>query len=189
MRKSKYTVKTHGLGRHGVNRFKGYSVWLQMNQRCRNPKTKNYNNYGGRGIQICEGFRSFPTYHRIMQERPSPKHSIDRVNNEGHYSCGECRECVANHWPLNLRWATKAEQVRNMRRNHFITFNNQTLCITDWAISLGLKPNAMYKRLARWPLDRALTTPNLGATHLRTYIRQLDSAGLDGTVNNHNVVG
>jgi hypothetical protein len=75
-----------------------------MNQRICNPKASNYQYYGGRGITICERWRKFENFFADMGPRPSPAHSIDRIENNGNYEPGNCR------------WATAVEQNRNKRQ-------------------------------------------------------------------------
>ena len=82
-----------------------YRTWVSIKRRCHNPNTNDYKNYGGRGITVCqEWLESFEVFFREMGFRPSDKHSIDRINNEGGYS------------PDNCKWSTRAEQNMNTRR-------------------------------------------------------------------------
>lgn len=80
-----------------------WNAWSCMRKRCTNPRHKFYRLYGGRGITICERWKDFMTFFADMGRRPSPRHSLDRIDNDGNYE------------PSNCRWATKAEQVRNSR--------------------------------------------------------------------------
>lgn len=110
---NRITSSTHHLTRTYIHR-----KWDGMKSRCLNPNNKDYKNYGGRGIKICEGILQSPkTLLDIIGYRPSSKLSIDRRNNNGHYSCGACLECRSNEWPMNLRWATASQQQNNRRDN------------------------------------------------------------------------
>ncbi len=75
-----------------------------MKGRCRNQRLPGYKHYGGRGIKICEAWEDFVAFYRDMGKRPSLKHSLDRIDNDGDYS------------PRNCRWATAAEQNLNKKR-------------------------------------------------------------------------
>jgi len=85
-----------------------------------------------------------------MGPRPSPRHTIERINNDGDYE------------PENCRWATRAEQLRNTRRNRFVSFNGVTQCIAEWATQLGMPYKTLQNRLKRgWSVKDALTTPRV----------------------------
>jgi hypothetical protein len=105
------TCTTHGLTRTYIHR-----LWDGMKSRCFNPNNRDYHHYGGRGINVCQGIMKSPqVILDIIGERPHAKMAIDRVDNNGHYSCGLCPMCVHYNWPMNLRWATWIEQANNRR--------------------------------------------------------------------------
>jgi hypothetical protein len=92
---------------HGGYGTRLYWVWNSMKQRCFNPNDRAYQNYGGRGITMCDRWRySFALFRQDIGPRPSKSHSIDRLNNEGDYE------------PSNFRWATRRQQ-QNNQRPHF----------------------------------------------------------------------
>lgn len=128
---------------HGRTRFPEHRIWKLMKQRCENPNDEHFPRYGARGIRI--EWTSFEEFYRDMGPRPSPKHSIERRNNNSNYSAKNCR------------WATKKEQANNRRTNRFLTHNNKTLTIAQWAELLKVTPNTLYSRLAcGWPVERIL---------------------------------
>lgn len=76
----------------------------------------DHKNYGARGITVCDGWRnSFDAFYKAVGPRPMHELTIDRTDNDGNYSCGECEQCKANGWPMNCRWATRREQSLNRR--------------------------------------------------------------------------
>lgn len=139
------TVTTHG---QNYGNSMTYRIWQGMKQRCVNKNNPDYDNYGGRGIYVCERWmNSFECFVADMGECPSRKHSIDRRDNEGPYCMSNCR------------WATKVEQDRNKRTNHLITWQGETLCLTAWAERLSMSPATLWCRISKWTLEQAMTTP------------------------------
>ncbi len=128
-----------------------YHTWRTMKRRCLSKKDKSYSNYGGRGVTVCkEWIESFDKFLLDMGKRPSDKHSLDRIDNNGDYE------------PSNCRWATMLLQSRNKRTNRFIEFNGERRCIKEWADIIGLSTPSLSKRIANgWPLEKALTTPSM----------------------------
>jgi hypothetical protein len=123
------------------------TCWRNLVRRCEDSRDPSFANYGGRGIRVFPAWRlSFAAFFHDVGKRPSPHHSLDRIDNDGHY------------WPGNVRWATRKEQANNTRTNRRLSFNGETLTITEWAARLGVPPHTVSTRLARgWSLDRVLT--------------------------------
>jgi hypothetical protein len=97
--------------RHGMSGTREYAVWRHIKDRCLHSNGLDYKNYGGRGITICDRWRySFMNFFADMGLRPSNKHTIDRIDNDGNYE------------PLTCQWATRQQQARNTRIQH----NNKT---------------------------------------------------------------
>lgn len=90
---------------HGMSGTSEHRTWLGMRERCKNSKNPKYKDYGGRVIKVCERWQRFEAFYADMGPKPSPTHSIDRINNDGDYE------------PDNCRWATAKEQDRNRRTN------------------------------------------------------------------------
>jgi hypothetical protein len=154
--------RTHGLSRRNGRKTAEWCAWQHMKRRCLNPKVKGYDRYGGRGRRVCQGYReSFALFYKHIGPRPSPRHSCDRKNNNGHYSCGECAECKANGWPMNIRWATDVEQANNTSRNRLVTACGKTQTLAQWLKELGIRSGSyVTARLAKgWPDEEALFLP------------------------------
>lgn len=141
-------VTVHGHARTGQHSPE-YRIWAGMIRRCTDPKTMKFEHYGGRGIAVCDRWRhDFIAFLSDMGERPSPTHSIDRIDSNGNYEPGNCR------------WSTKTEQMRNTRSNHTITFRGETKCLAEWSETTGLTSKTIRGRLARgWTVEDALTLP------------------------------
>jgi predicted nucleic acid-binding Zn-ribbon protein len=135
--------RTHG--KHGTRE---YNVWKQMRQRCNNPNAIGYANYGGRGIRVCDRWEDFAAFLADMGPAPSKAHSIERKDNGQGYEPGNCV------------WATRAEQSRNKRDNHLLTYQGRTQTVVDWAAEVGLTHDCLFKRIRNgWPVHEALTLP------------------------------
>lgn len=93
-----------------------HDLWGGMLARCGVRGNSGSPYYEGRGITVCRAWaESFEAFLTDMGPRPSPELSIERIDNDGHYSCGKCPECRINRWPANCKWATRREQVANRR--------------------------------------------------------------------------
>jgi hypothetical protein len=100
----------HGETRRQRGQSVEYQIWSAMKQRCYNRKHAGWKNYGARGIKVCARWkRSFTAFLEDIGRRPSPRHSIDRVNNDGNYRPGNCRWATARMQLLNSRRARKQQ--------------------------------------------------------------------------------
>lgn len=125
-----------------------------MIERCESKTNKGYKNYGAVGRTVCERWHRFEHFIADMGPRPTPKHTLERSDNDRGYS------------PDNCRWATHKEQMRNVSYNRNITFNGRTLCLSAWAEESGLNVLLLWKRLNRgWSVERTLTTPPMRNQH------------------------
>jgi hypothetical protein len=144
---------THGATR--VDRGKPsptaeYRAWGAMIYRCESESGDRFAYYGGRGIYICKRWRGdFTAFRDDMGPKPSRKHSLDRMNNNGSYTCGKCEECVARGAPANCRWATWQEQARNKRNNVIVTAYGATLTAPEWQEEIGIPAGTIRDRVSR----------------------------------------
>ncbi len=138
----------HSSATHGMSNSKVWKAWKMMRQRCANPNNKNYSDYGGRGIKVCDRWNSFDAFLADMGEPPTPDHTLDRINTNGDYEPGNCR------------WSTMKEQCNNRRSNRVIVYLGESKTMTEWAEKFGMRDNVLLKRLkSGWSIAKALTTP------------------------------
>lgn len=98
-------TRTHGDA--GVNQAPEYTSWCILRSRCSNPNNNRFKYYGGRGIKVCDRWlKSYENFLADMGRKPSPEHSIDRIDVNGNYE------------PDNCRWATPIQQRANRRDSH-----------------------------------------------------------------------
>lgn len=136
-----------------------YKIWAGMMRRCYTPTVKSFKDYGGRGISVCEGMRSYPGFLKAVGERPG-KLTLDRPNNSNSYSCGSCPECTAMGWTKNARWLPKAEQANNTRKSRRVTLNGRTQTLADWCREYGIRQGIVSTRMVKgWSEVEAITTP------------------------------
>lgn len=136
--------------KHGLSHTPTWHVWWDMIARCYYPCNQNYERYGGRGIRVCArwmGDNGFVNFYADMGERPAD-HSIDRTDNNGHYTPGNCT------------WQTRVAQMANTRRSHHLTLGDRTLTVIGWSRETGIPSGTILYRLkAGWTVEDALTTP------------------------------
>ena len=129
-----------------------YRAWQRMISRCSNPKDKNFERYGARGIKVCDewqGSGGFEAFLAHVGRRPSLEHSLDRIDNDSDYE------------PGNIRWATRKEQQRNTRRNCLVTIDGVTKCVAEWAEESPVSAATIYKRLGlSWSDQDAVFSEN-----------------------------
>ena len=133
-----------------------YHVWLYMKGRCCNPNATMYQYYGGRGIKICKKWlNSFETFFQDMGPRPSPKHTLDRINVDGHYT------------PRNCKWSTRKEQARNRKTTRWVFWKGRQMSLAEACEIEDMPTGVVQPRLAYgWPLKKALTEPSRGRNFL-----------------------
>lgn len=132
---------------HGMSLTPEYVAWGSMWSRCTDVNNHAYAAYKDR--RPPEEWRDFTVFLAHVGLKPSPEHSLDRVDNDKPYG------------PGNVRWATHKEQCNNTKANRLITYNGKTQTMTQWARDVGLNPRTLKSRLNSlgWSIEKALTTP------------------------------
>lgn len=125
-------IKSCGCGMNKTHGHSGatpeYRIWQSIKYRCNVPTSKDYKNYGGRGIVICKEWEhDFVSFYNYVGKRPSKIHSIDRYPNKN-----------GNYEPGNVRWATPRQQAQNVRNNVVLTHDGKTMVLMEWARTLGI---------------------------------------------------
>ena len=145
------TITSHkgmknGNYKHGGKGTKLYEVWCSMKNRCNCPNTSHYIYYGGRGISVCDEWKSYPAFQKwALDNGYKDGLSIDRINNDGNYE------------PSNCRWVTQREQANNQRKTLKIEYMGKTKTLHEWAEYLGIQANTLYYRIYKlgWSVERA----------------------------------
>jgi hypothetical protein len=133
---------------HGLRKSPEYNSWNGIKHRCHNPNYGGYKKYGARGIRMCARWRdSFEAFYEDMGPRPSPRHSVDRVDNEGDYT------------PENCRWATPREQMNNQRKTIRVMVNGVEKTLREIADEAGVPITVIQSRYRLgYPVEK-LTHP------------------------------
>lgn len=138
------------LTKHGQSDTKLHQVYFKMKGRCYNPKDKNYKDYGGRGIKVCDEWKNdfISFYQWAINNGYKEGLTIDRIDNNGNYETSNCK------------WATMKEQCRHRRNTRWIEYNGRIQCIETWAEEYNMSRKALdYRLRAGWSIEKALTTP------------------------------
>lgn len=135
------------MTKHSMKGTPEYWAWQHMKSRCYNPNNRSFNEYGGKGITVCESWLSdFSAFYADMGFKPTSKHSIDRIDGKKNYNKRNCR------------WATKEEQSQN--RPEFViplTYQGRTQTLAEWSREIGIFPQTLYNRHnSGWSVERIL---------------------------------
>lgn len=141
----KLDQKKEQLTKHGLTNSPEYNAWRAMRNRCYREKDEHFHRYGGSGIKVCDRWKnSFEEFIKDVGRKPTPKHSLNRKNNDGNYE------------PDNTIWSTHVDQCNNRSTNSMITFNSKTQSVAQWSVETGIKAATLYYRINHgWPPERA----------------------------------
>lgn len=142
---SSFRATKHGACRGG-KATPLYSTWQAMISRCHNPNAAGYGTHGARGISVCDKWKvSFQAFRDDMGEKPSPNHTVDRIDNDGNYE------------PSNCRWATSRQQQENRRTTPKFIVDGKQYNTRELCEMLGLSRAALRSRIKRFGLDVAVS--------------------------------
>lgn len=128
---------------HGLTKTRIHNIWTAMKQRCYYKKSKNFQNYGGRGITVCEEWKDdfIKFYNWAMTNGYNDKLSIDRIDVNGNYE------------PNNCRWATDIEQGRNKTINRYIEYNGEIKTLVEWSECLKINYSTLRTKTKKYSLE------------------------------------
>lgn len=149
---------THGHSTRTAGKSPEYFVWQGMKDRCSRKASNSYRRYGGRGIVVCDLWKSsFEAFLADMGPRPTLQHTLDRINNDGNYEPGNCR------------WATPKVQARNTSSIKLISVNGEEMSISEARDKYApdVPVATIYGRIRQlgWAPERALFAPRKGRKH------------------------
>lgn len=146
---------------HGLSHLPEYKTWANMLARCERPQHVSFPIYGERGIRVCERWQTFENFLADMGSKPTPRHSLDRLDPNGNYEPGNCQ------------WATHRDQLRNRRCSRLFTYAGRTMLLSEWAAEAGWfeGQRSVYIRAIKrlddlgWSFEDALFTPPRDGFH------------------------
>jgi hypothetical protein len=169
LRRETTAKKNH---RHGMRKRSGdgvpeYSIWKGMRQRCNDPNNHEWNRYGGRGIRISARWDEFLVFLADVGARPTSRHSLDRIDNDGDYE------------PGNVRWATLSEQANNKRSTKRFDWEGERLTVGELSTRSAIRYGLLAWRIHKgWSLRRAMTEPiRIGKNQYASGNREDESSG------------
>lgn len=137
--------------KHGGSGTRLYNIWIKMRDRCHNPNSADWHDYGGRGISVCATWDlSFDTFREwAMKNGYDESKSIDRI------------DVNAGYFPDNCRWASASVQANNKRNNHYIIYHGEQITLADAAKNSPVPYGTIKRRIAYygWNADDAVDTP------------------------------
>lgn len=141
-------IAAYAKQKHGMTDTRQYQTWKSMKARCYNPSNKNYKDYGGRGITVCEQWRNdFAAFGEDMQAEYADDLEIDRIDPNGNYS------------PENCRWISRAAQNKNKRNSRPVDTPWGRICLAEAAVKSGLSPRTLSHRHSNGKPDEDLFKP------------------------------
>ena len=165
----------HGYAPLKGKRDKIYVTWQGIHKRCSATGRNDSNRkYAEKGIKVCAGWSGETGFENFKRQMlPITDKSIDRINNDLHYSCGECEECKANKWPFNCRWGNDNVQSNNRGDfNNWITIGGIEMTYRQADRYLGFPIKTLQTRIRGlgWSEERAVSTPILNNKTRRQYL-------------------
>lgn len=141
-------ISKNNFKKHGLSNTRLYRIYYSMKNRCYKHKDKRYENYGKRGIIVCDEWKnSFEAFYEwAMRSGYNENLTIERIDVNGDYC------------PDNCTWITKERQSLNKTNSYLITYNGETKCLSEWARQFGISRGAILNRIKRgWNIEKALT--------------------------------
>jgi hypothetical protein len=144
-----------------------YRRWSNIRARCTNPNNEKWEDYGGRGIVLCERWQTYENFAQDMGEQPSPVHTVGRRDNDGPYS------------PENCRWETPIEQNNNKRTTILVSISGVTKPLAVWCRELSVSAAMVHMRVSHQEMtyEQALVTPKMKKVNTHKKVAQVDMDG------------
>lgn len=143
--------------KHGAHGTGSYNAWAHMKSRCQDPMNRQYRNYGGRGIVVCDEWQEFGAFFRDMGQRP-PGMTIDRIDVNGHYEPGNCK------------WSTRLEQANNRRTTRYVEINGRPIALANLSRQYGIEIGVLAHRVLNCRMSPTdAVSVRVGVKHIRAF--------------------